>query len=433
MSSAAKRPRIVHLIDPDGPMAGWCAVAMLGDLAVSSAARSHDLLALIVGGSSAERRAQRLGVATSDRMACFGGRPWLGAGTLRRYLRAVGPVDLVHCWSPATLALSLLAGGDVPRVLSLTANPLSVAHGHWLRMLAGQARSGLTILAASNCIRRAWAQAGVDPAIMHVLRPGLDLARLDADARDALRAGWGVKRRETTVLGVLTQHGPCVDAGRAAHVLANAVLSGLDAAMIVPAAAARRSISRTIARGGKACGRLIFDSRLDRPWEVLPGLDAALILGDDTADGVIGESEGGGTRRLAGAGVAMASLLGLAHRPRPGQVLGVLPMLWAAAAGRTIIAEAGYAVSEIVEHGRTALVVKPGDSAAAVQRLREILADGHRAWSLRDSARSEAFSYFSCSRYAENTVLAYEQILSGSAVRLPDLPVTGGLAFAGRA
>lgn len=414
-------------------MAGPCAVAMLADLAASSAARRLDLLAMIVGGRSAERLAQGLGVATSDRMASVGGRPWLGSGTLRRYLRAVGPLNLVHCWSPATLAMSLLAGSDVPRLLTLTANPVSLAHGHWLRMLAAQARSGLTILTASNCIKRAWAQAGVDPALMHVLRPGLDLTRFGADARGPLRAGWGVRAGETTVIGVLTQHGPCVDAARAAHVLANAVLSGVDAAMIVPSVAARRRTARTIARGGGADGRLVFDSRLDRPWEVLPGLDVALILGDDTDSTPAPEPPGGGRAGLTRAGQALASLLTHARRPRPGQVLGVLPMLWAAAAGRTIIAEAGYAVSEIVEHGRTALVVKPGDSAAAVQRLREVLAEPHRAWSLRDAARSEAFSYFSCSRYAESTTAVYEQVFSGSAVSVPDLPITGGLAFAGRA
>ncbi|MCL4198473.1 MAG: glycosyltransferase [Phycisphaerales bacterium] len=423
--TGTKRPRILHLIDPQGSLVGPCALAMLADLAASGAARRVDLLAMILGGARSEAMAHHLGVATFDRMSAFGGRAWLGVSPLRRYLAAVGPVDLIHCWSPATLALATLTAPALPRLLTLAAHPLSASQGQWVRMLAAHGSAPTTILAASNCVKRAWAQAGVEPALMHVLRPGLDLSRLDAQRRASLRREWCVHSERTAVVAVLSQYGPCIDALPAAHVLGSAILSGLDVAFICPADASRRPAARRIARGCGVSDRLVFDRRLDRPWMVLPGCDIALVLGNDTSPLL-------DARRPARAALAIEALFGRRNHTQPGRLPGVLPLLWAAAAGKTIIAEAGYAVAEIVENGKTALVVKPGDGGAVVERLREILADSQRAWSLRDAARSEAFSFFSVSRYAQAVVDAYEQVLTGTPVRIADLPLTGGLAFAGR-
>ena len=406
---------------------------MLGDLAVSTAARRLDLLALIVGGSGDERLARQLGVNTCDRLASFGGRPWLATAALRRYLTSIGPVHLLHCWSLATLAMTMLVAPEAPRVVSLTSEPLDREQGRWLAALCGMARAPITLLPASNSIKRAWAGAGVEPTLMHVLRPGIDFARLDTSCREALRREWAVDSPDTTVVLALAPSGRCADATRAASILVCSLLTGLDLAIVVPSNASRRTTARTIARGGQP-GRLIFDTRLERPWEMLPGGDVALIMGDDTASATPADSESA-ERGWVPAHQALAAARALFASPtraQPGQVLGVAPMLWAAAAGKAIIAEAGYAVSEVIENGRTALVVKPGDNGAIVERLRELINDPHKNWSLRDAARSEAYSIFSCSRFADNTVTVYEQILAGRPIEIPAMPLTGGLAFAGR-
>ncbi len=414
-------------------MVGACATTMLGDLAGSTAARRIDLTALIVGGSGAERLARSLGVTSRDRVPSYGSRPWLGLGSLRRYLAEVGPVDLIHCWSLPTLAMAMLGAPGILRVLTLTSEPIGREQGRWLSVLNATGRAPLTILAASNCIKRAWAHAGVDPSLMHVLRPGLDLTRVEPARRDSLRMDWGVQSSGTTVVLVPAQHGRCIDAARASSILACGTLSGLDLAMIVPANAARRSAARVLVHGGGSPDRLIFDARLERPWEVLPGCDVVLSLGDDTAsvDAECRPAEIAPTP-LRQALAAARTLLGGPPPIRPGQLLGVLPMLWAAAAGKAVIAEAGYAVAEVVENGKTALVVKPGDNGAVVERLRELIDDPHKRWSLRDAARSEAFSFFSPSRYAENLITVYEQMLTSRPIEIPALPMTGGLAFAGR-
>lgn len=425
------RPRVLHLIEPSDPLVGPCGVAMLGDLVGASAARSVDLLALIVGSSGDERLAHDLGVRSDDRVPAVGGRPLMNGGAMRRYLSAVGPVDLLHCWSLGTLAMTALAAGNVPRILSLVSAPIDARQGRWLRTITEASSSPLTILCASNCIKRAWAHAGISPSIMHVVRPGLDLSRIQSAARGPLREEWGVAEATTSVVLVPAQHSRCVDAARIASIAACASLSGLDLVFVVPSDAARRGVARSMAAATGQRDRVIFDGRLEQPWSVLPGADIVLSLGDDTTAAEASTSAPRSTP--AGHAIAaLASLLGKRSQPRPGQMLGVTPMLWAAAAGKVVIAEAGYAVAEVAENGKTALVVKPGDDGGVVERLREVTTDSHKAWSLRDTARSEAFSFFSCSRHADNTVRIYEQVLAGAAVEVPPLPMTGGLAFAGR-
>ena len=112
---------------------------------------------------------------------------------------------------------------------------------------------------------------------------------------------------------------------------------------------------------------------------------------------------------------------------------GGLSLLWAMASNVPIIGDASYAVSEMVEDRHSALLAKPGDSRLLAQRVRLLLDDAQLAWKLRDSARHEAFSYFSRQRYCNSIAAVYEQVVTHQPIEVPPLPVTGGLRFAGRA
>src|SRR5690606_3381335 len=112
---------------------------------------------------------------------------------------------------------------------------------------------------------------------------------------------------------------------------------------------------------------------------------------------------------------------------------GVTPMLWAAAAGKIIVAEASYAVSAIVEHQHSALLAKPRDDRALVRRIHRALEDRQLAWAVADAARSEAYSIFSRQRFVSDLRTVHRQIRAGEPVAVPELPSTGGLRFAGRA
>src|SRR5690606_9347475 len=151
--------------------------------------------------------------------------------------------------------------------------------------------------------------------------------------------------------------------------------------------ARRRAMADRIARGTGLAERLIVEPRLDEPWTVLPGVDLALILGDDTTDPAAGEST------PAGSGLRLLRDLWSTHAPQHLNAMpGVTPMLWPAAAGKIIVAEASYAVSEIVEHQHSALLAKPRDDRALVRRIHRAVEDRQLAWAVADAARSEAYS-----------------------------------------
>jgi glycosyltransferase involved in cell wall biosynthesis len=98
-----------------------------------------------------------------------------------------------------------------------------------------------------------------------------------------------------------------------------------------------------------------------------------------------------------------------------------------------IVGEATYAISEIVEDHHSALLAKPGQPKSLAHRVSQLLADRLLAYKLRDTARHEAFSFFSRQRYCESLQGIYNQMLESRPVAIPDMPITGGLRFTGRA
>ena len=67
------------------------------------------------------------------------------------------------------------------------------------------------------------------------------------------------------------------------------------------------------------------------------------------------------------------------------------------------------------------------------ERIRQALLDGDLAWRLKDAVRSEAFSFFSRSRFASDLATVYWQVRTNDDIRVADLAPTGGLRFADRA
>ena len=139
---------------------------------------------------------------------------------------------------------------------------------------------------------------------------------------------------------------------------------------------------------------LITDAALDEPWQVLPGCDMALAMGPHA---------------------------------------GNLSLLWAMAANVPIVGEATYATSEIVEDRHSALLTKPGEAHQLGHRIRQLVDDPQLAWQIRDAARHEAYSFFSRQHYCKRVQVVYKQLIAGRAVEVPQLEVTGGLRFTGRA
>lgn len=99
----------------------------------------------------------------------------------------------------------------------------------------------------------------------------------------------------------------------------------------------------------------------------------------------------------------------------------VLPSLWeglpfvlveAAALGKPIIATAVDGVPEILENGKTGLIVPPGDPAALVQAVLKLLTDREGAARLGDMARKLVPPRFPLRRMVEQTERLYLDVLA---------------------
>lgn len=425
-------PRVLSLLQPRDPDIGAILTAGAADLLTASPMQPWSITTLLLGNAHDERQAADLGLRTTDRIAPPAAKPWRSITAVRRLLRRTPAPDLIHAWSPSTGTLATLAAPSVPRVITLNLNPASTAQAHWLSVLCRTAPGSTTVLALSNSVKRAWVQSGLSPDRIQVIHPGINMQRLAHTERESVRHSWGIDDAKTCIVALIGQRAACCDARRAAHILAAAHLSGLDTAMVYPPGAAHHRAAHAIARGAGCEHRLIPEPLMDQPWRILPAVDVALFLGDDSEQAA--RKNDAASHRRAGivdrwrdlAGRPSRSANPMTAAPMP----GILPLHWAAAAGRAIIADASYAVLESMEPNQSALLVTPGDDLAIVERLRQLRADRQLDWSIRDRARSDAFSLFSSLRFARDLATLWQQVVDEKPRHVEPIPLTGGLRFA---
>lgn len=398
--------RVLHLIDAASPQACPTTLALLSE----AIGRLIDVEqhVVLLGGSALRDAAKAAGIRDATLIGTPFGRAMHGAFALRRQLAAMPRFDLVHAWSIGSLTLAALLLRDTPRVITL-AMPPTPRQLHWLRMIVEHSpdagSGGATVLATSATIRREAMSRGVPEKSVHVLRPGIDMGRVSKVNRSAVRESWGLPvgtpaDRTSHVIALLADPPHAHDAlfstlvcsiageiygprqphsPHRVHVLAHPDLH-------------RRINAQAMTREMGVAHMVICDERLARPWEVLPACDLALATGANA---------------------------------------GGLSMLWAMASNIPIVAEAGYAVSEIVQANTSALVAKPGVHKQLALRINQIIDEPHTAWKLRDAARHECYSFFSRQRYCTQLKTVYEQVMAGQPVDIPPLESTGGLRFSG--
>ncbi len=384
---------LLHLLDAASPQACPATLALMGESLGRLAPIEQRVL--LLGGRTLRHAARDTGINEATVQHVPWGMAVHALPMMSRLLRGLPNVKLIHCWSIGTLALATLRLPRTPRVLTLTTIP-SDRSLRFLRAVLSVAPGSTVILTTSATIRRELLSAGIDPEHVAVLRPALDMGKVAPQTRLSLREGWGVGE-EAAVVALLSDPphaGDAVDALWATG-LANmsTALSGKPLHVLITPDQRRRARALKLAGETKQPSLLILEPRLAQPWNVLPGCDAALAIGPES---------------------------------------GGLSLLWAMAAGIPILGEARYAVSEIVEDRHSALLAKPGDLKTLAHRLEQILTDRQLAWKLRDTARHEAYSFFSRVRYCQSLKQVYEQVQAGRPVEVPPLEVTGGLRFAGR-
>lgn len=436
--------RVLHLIDAVSSQASSTTLAMLAD-AQGRLGHVHERVALL-GGVQLAQQAQLAGVIDPIRVGVPLGRAVLGWSALRRELRQRGErsFDLVHCWSVGALTLATMMFRSTPRLLTMTTLPTS-QQVRWLRVLTREAeRAGgrCVILPISNTIRRELLSGGISEEAVHVLRPGIDMSRIASRSRASLRQQWGIAskddgRENEKIVSVALLSDPPTAADAVAGTIISRfametlLLEGIDVRLIMHPDQRRRLQAKQMLRAIGGLRMLIDEPRIAQPWSVLPGCDVALVLGTHGPVRVHGPAAIARSSQRPAAPDIGHGYLGAGGSAESGG--GGLSLLWAMAANIPIVGEATYANCEIVEDRHSALLAKPGQFRSLAHHLRQAIVDKHLAWQVRDTARHEAYSFFSRTRYCDSMKQVYEQLIQRQPIVIPELEATGGLKFAGRA
>jgi hypothetical protein len=347
-AQASAALRVLHLVDPAAAEVGACALRLLGDLvasgdASSAAALVHDVL--VIGRSREVNLATECGVDALGSIWPRHGRTLNAAGALGRWMlaarRAGTAPDVLHAWSGGCGALAALAAPAMPRVVTPVA-------------------------------------AAVDVDSPHLV------------AREMVRARW--KREEGVgadefVIGLLGEHVECFDARNAMHVGARTGLSSRRVRLVMSGRSLGRANAQRFLAALDLDHAIIHDEAVARPWSVLGGLDAALLLPPT----ILPSGRGAGGRRSE---------------------LSVMPLLWSWAAGVPVVADALAPTHGLVEDGRTGLLFPASDLNAGCDRVARLYDDAALAQRLANAGRETVAQRFSTSIFRARVHNAYRQAWS---------------------
>ena len=306
-------------------------------------------------------------------------------------LRRARDYDLLHAWG--FQALTAAAFSPVRRLIFTPPYAPTRRQIGWLRAIMGY--RDVHVVCPSSTLRRTLVERGVPIDRCHLIRPGVDFARLrPKSTRAALRAALGLD----DVHEVLLLPGESTRA--ADH------RQGAWAATIVNILD-RRTRVLTWGRGPQALAVADFAARLAQPELVIP---AEQRLGQpiDFED------------LLPAADV----LLVPATAPD-----ATLPIATAMAAGLPAVATVTATVAELLEDRHTALMTQPNVPRLLAKRLLDLRDDPTLRWKLADTARTEAYEFFSLTRFLDPNRQLYRQASAGQQVEIPDPAPGAGQRF----
>jgi glycosyltransferase involved in cell wall biosynthesis len=392
--------RVLHLIDAAARQSHPTTCALLASSLGPGQLDGFEQTVALLGSQRFATMAQEVGVHDANVLSVPYGRALFGLPSIRRRLvrlMAGNGFDLIHCWSLGTFTLASLLFRGIPRAFTQCIS-LDRKATRWLGGLLGDGRGRGMVFPIGNALRREILTCGLPEDAVHTVRPAIDMAKINFDDRPILRKAWGVSKSGEKVIALLSDppsKAPTVDA-LMATILANDTTLGdkLTLKLLVHPDYPHRQRAAEILRHADRGQHLILDERVEQPWRVLPGCDAVLNM----------ESGGGG-----------------------------LSLLWAMAANVPIIGDATYNISEIIEDRHSGLLAQPHLIKSSSNRLFQLFSDDQLAWKLRDTARNEAYSFFSPNHYRHSLQTVYQQLIERQPINVPALPSTGGLRFSGRA
>lgn len=387
--------RVVHLINQASHQASATTMHLLANSQQKIDAQHHVLL---IGGEPLADAALQAGVTSPTHLGAPGGHALAALPRFKHWLAKHEQPDIIHCYSVGTLLLTSLCCRILPRILTLCLTPSS-REIHLLRMLVSEASDKIAIVATTSTIARSLITQGVRQESVDVLRPGIDMGLIQTNQRDQIREQWKLAGDKPFVAMLLSDPPTASDAATATLMLGLANVAMNDPKrpihLLVHPDQKNRLAALNPLRPLHNEHLLLTDPRVEAPWEVLPGVDVAITLAD------------------AGAG---------------------LSLLWTMAANVPVIGQATVGNCELIEDHHSALLTHPNPQNLRhlAGKLQQILTDTQLAYKLRDTARHEAFSFFSRQRYAGDLKTVYQQLIDAQQLKVPDMPSTGGLRFSGR-
>ena len=301
--------------------------------------------------------------------------------------------DVVHAWGGRALAAAVMRGrGRI--VFSPTHFP-SPRVARWVRAAMGH--HDVQVVCSSATQRRGLVERGVPLGRCHLIRPGVDFARVRRRRDPALRRRLGFSDADHVLLapGESTRGAAHEDAAWAA-----AIAHYLDPRY-----------------------RMLLWGRGERAGAVMRR--AAAIGGDllSAAEPLLRESV-----EFESLLPAADAVLVSARGPVP-----TLPIAVCMAAGLPIVSTVTYTVAELLEDRHTAVMVPRHEPRLMARRLLELRADTGLQWSISDVARTEAYEYFSLTRFLDQWRGVYRQVAEGKPVEVVEPQPGAGRRFHGRA
>jgi len=308
------------------------------------------------------------------------------AAMLRRSAPPDPSFDLIHAWGGAALAVAAL-GAKGPIVFS----PSPETRGRtirWLRAVMPYRR--VEVVSPTFTLRRTLVQRGIPIERCHLSRPGVEFARIRKKRDMELRARLGLSENDYVFLaaGESTRASNHIAATWAASILH--VVSTRYKILIWGRGANTQSV---INFANKTMPTALCVANLPEYEDVLPAADMVLVTAKNA--------------------------------------VATLPIAISMAANMPIVASVTPTVAELLEDRHTALMTTTTPKQIA-QRILDLVEDSSQQWSLADMARTEAYEYFSFTRFVNQFRAIYRQVQLGGAVQVPEQGPGAGLRFHGR-
>lgn len=310
-----------------------------------------------------------------------------------RLRRAARGVDLVHAFGMRPLTAAAI--GTTAR-LALTPPPeIRTSSVKWLRSIL--AYRDLHVFCGSATQRRTCIERGVAVERCHLIRPGVDFARVQRRRNAELRSKLGYREDDYVILaaGESTRH-----ADHRAAAWAASICHVLDSSYRL-LLWGRGSQAPAVQRFAHALGQpqliCLAEQRLRASLEfeqLIPAADCVIV----SATGPV----------------------------------ATLPIAITMAAALPVVATVSPTVAELIEDRHTAAMTMPSSPKALARRIEDVRHDANLQWSISDMARTEAYEYFSLTRFLSQHRAAYRQIAEGSPVVVPEQAPGAGLRFHGR-